>query len=447
MAAPFTTGNLVVCRVGDGLAALTNVATPFFLDEYTTAGVFVQSIAMPVVDSGAQQTLTVSGTATSECFVTRSANARYLIVAGYDAAVGTASVTSSASTAINRVIGRVDQNGIVDTTTALTDAISGGNPRSAVSTNGTDIWISGTSTAGGIRYTTFGSTTSVSLATTPTNLRVAGIFDGQLFVSANTGAFRLATVGTGTPTTAGQTLTNLPGFPTAAPSTPYGYFFADLSTAVAGVDTLYVADDTAGLQKYSLVAGNWTLNGTVAGAIRGLTGHQFATSVVLYGTSTVSSANTLASYVDTTGYNMRPSPFEITDRSDDLIPGAPTVIATAAANTVFRSVAFAPFDPTSAGVTVGGRIVDHTGRGIGRVAVTIVGGELTTPVRAITSPFGYYRFEDLTVGATYILTVDSKQYSFTPNSRIISLTDEVSDIDFTADAPSGSLFPSINRKR
>ncbi len=102
---------------------------------------------------------------------------------------------------------------------------------------------------------------------------------------------------------------------------------------------------------------------------------------------------------------------------------------------------------TSAGVTVGGRVADSTGRGLGRVNVTITGGSLTEPIRSMTNPFGYYRFEDLTVGATYIMTVNSKQYTFTPNSRIISLTDEATDLDFTADAPTGSLVPSIMKKR
>ena len=126
----------------------------------------------------------------------------------------------------------------------MTDAISGGNPRGAASTNGTDLWISGTSAAGGVRYATLGNTTSTVLATTPNNLRALGIFGGQLYGSSGAGTVHLFTVGTGTPTTSGQTLTTLPGFPTTGAQS--GFFFADLDSGVAGVDTLYVADDTAG---------------------------------------------------------------------------------------------------------------------------------------------------------------------------------------------------------
>src|SRR5262249_17571744 len=64
-AASFTSGNLVVYRVGDGSAALGSGATAVFLDEYTPGGVLVQSIALPTTISGANRRLTASGSATS----------------------------------------------------------------------------------------------------------------------------------------------------------------------------------------------------------------------------------------------------------------------------------------------------------------------------------------------------------------------------------------------
>lgn len=324
--APFASGNLVVYRVGDGSAALGSGGTAVFLDEYTPSGTLVQSIPMPTAVNGANRRLVASGTATSEGFLSRSADGQYVVLAGYDAAVGTASITGSASTAVNRVIGRVGADGNVDTTTALTDAISGGNPRGAATTNGTDLWIAGTSSSGGIRHATFGSTTSTSLSTTPTNLRVPAVFDGQLYITTASGAFRLATVGTGAPTTGGQTITNLPGFPTSGGG-PYAYHFADLSSSVAGLDTLYVADDTPGsIQKYSLVGGNWTSNGSVAlSTTRGLAATVSGNTVSLF----VTNGSTLQTLVDTSGYNAA-------------LTGTPTSLATAATNTAFRGIAFAP---------------------------------------------------------------------------------------------------------
>ena len=90
--AAFTPGNIVVYRVGTGGAALNGNATEVFIDEYTPTGAFVQTIALPTTDSLPNQTLTASGTATSEGLMTRSVDGHYLVLAGYDAAVGTLAV-------------------------------------------------------------------------------------------------------------------------------------------------------------------------------------------------------------------------------------------------------------------------------------------------------------------------------------------------------------------
>jgi beta-lactamase superfamily II metal-dependent hydrolase/DNA/RNA endonuclease YhcR with UshA esterase domain len=329
--AAFTPGNLVIYRMNDGAAALVNTGTAVFLDEYTTAGTLVQSIAVPTTTVGAQRRLVCSGTATSEGFLSRSSDGQYVVFTGYDAALLTGSITTSTSATVPRVIGRVDANGNLDTTTALTDAISGGNPRGATSTNGTDLWIAGS--ANGMRYATLGATTSTSIAATPANLRVLSVFAGQLYVSASTTTFHLMTVGTGTPTTSGQTLTNLPGFPTTG--SQYGFFFADLNAGVAGVDTLYVADDGGNILKYSLVAGNWTANGTIAlPSVRGLTGSVSGSNVTLYVTARPS-GSTLRTLTDTSGYNAT-------------ITGTLTTIATAPANTAFQGVAFVPVSASPA---------------------------------------------------------------------------------------------------
>ncbi len=326
----FTAGNLVVYRAGDGSAALTGNAAAVFLDEYTPGGTLVQSIPMPTAQIGNNRALTASGSATSEGELTRSVDGQYLVAAGYNVAPGTASITTSTSATINRVIARVDSNGSIDTTTALADAISGGNPRGAVSTNGLDFWISGTSSGGGIRYATFGATSSTSLSTTVTNLRHAGIFGGQLYVSSASSTFRLATVGTGLPTVSGQTITQLPGIPTNL-SSPYGFFFADLSTTVPGLDTVYIADDSAtgGILKFSLSSATnmWVANGTVSSTL----GLRSLTGTVTNGVVTLFAAGTsaLATLTDSSGYNAA---------SD----GTLTTVATAGTNTAFRGVAFAP---------------------------------------------------------------------------------------------------------
>ena len=330
-AAPFTNGNVVVYRAGDGASALSSNATAVFLDEYTPAGVLVQSIALPTSVSGANRRLTASGTSTSEGFVSRSGNDQYLVFAGYDAAVGTAGITGSSGGTTNRVIALVAANGSVNTSTALTDFASGGNPRSAYSLDGTNAW--GVGSAGGVRYAAIGSTgTSTVVSTATTNLRVVQVFGGQLYVSSQSGATRLAAVDGGTPTTPGQPITNITGIPSGTlPASPYGYFFADLDAGVAGVDTLYIADDSAagsggGIQKWCLVGGTWVTRGTITYATaRGLAGSVTGTTVKLFATN----GTNLATVTDSTGYNVS-------------VSGSASVLATASSNTAFRGVAFAP---------------------------------------------------------------------------------------------------------
>jgi len=324
----FTLGNLVVYRVGDGSASLNGNATAVFLDEYTPAGGLVQSIPMPTTVNGSNRRLTASGSATTEGFLTRSTDGRYIVLPGYDAALGTTGITTSSSATVNRVIGRVDSSAAIDTTTATT-ANSGGNPRGVASDDGNRFWIVGSNV--GVQLATLGASSVTTISATQVNLREANIFGGQLYATTGAGAaFRVGAVGGGLPTTAGQTTTSLPGLPTGAGSSN-GVFFADLSAAVPGLDTLYIADDSANqLQKYSLVSGAWTANGTVAaGTARGLTGIVDGTTVTLFGTT----GGTLFKFLDATGYNAS-------------LTGAISTLASAATNTAIRGVSLTPSNST-----------------------------------------------------------------------------------------------------
>lgn len=94
--------------------------------------------------------------------------------------------------------------------------------------------------------------------------------------------------------------------------------------------------------------------------------------------------------------------------------------------TVFRPIA-----PTSATVPVAGRVTTAAGFGIGGVGVTLSDSSGNRRL-AITSPFGYYRFDDVAVGENYVLSVAHKRYSFNPPSRPFTVTDEITDADFVA---------------
>lgn len=320
---PFTAGNVVVYRVGDGAAALGSTATAVFLDEYTPAGVLVQSIALPTTTSGLNRRLTATGNATTEGLMTRSVDGQYLILAGYDTTIGT-TVPGSAAT-INRVVGRVDASGNINTTTALNDPSA--NVRGAASTNGTDLWISCSSN--GSRYSTLGTVGgSTQLSTSVTNLRGTAIFNNQLYVSSASGAFQgVASVGSGTPTTSGQTITLLPGFPTATGPSSQAFAFFNSTT-------LYVADDRSiasggGLQRWTLSAGTWTLSKTfTTGLTTGLRGMTVTTNGSGQAVVFATTGNTPSQLVKVTDTNSAGDAF--------------TTIGTASTNTAFRGVALAP---------------------------------------------------------------------------------------------------------
>lgn len=310
----FTGGNIVVYRVGDGSVTLTGAAAPVFLDEYTPAGVLVQTIALPVAASGSNHMLTAAGIGSTEGALTISANGEFVILTGYNTAVGTNSIGGSSSTTRPRTVGLVRYDGIVNTSTSLTDLSSGGPVRSATSSNGTDFWACGAGSSGGtggIRYTTVGATTSTQIygSSGPTQLRCVCINNGQLYVAGNGGSPRLGTVGIGLPTTAGQGVSNLPGLLTNID--PGKFIFLDMDASVSGVDVLYYTDESDGVLKYSLVSGSWVLNGTVgadADDYRGLAAYKSGSTATLYATrrgsnSTAIEGGQLVKITDASGYN------------------------------------------------------------------------------------------------------------------------------------------------
>jgi hypothetical protein len=101
-------------------------------------------------------------------------------------------------------------------------------------------------------------------------------------------------------------------------------------------DVLYLADDAAGVTKYSRIGSSWVAQGVLGSpgdAYRGLTGVVSSVGVTLFATRKGGSGATgggeLVSFVDSSGFRGVPS-------------AVPVLLATAATNTAFRGVARAP---------------------------------------------------------------------------------------------------------
>ena len=116
--------------------------------------------------------------------------------------------------------------------------------------------------------------------------------------------------------------------------------------------------------------------------------------------------------------------------------GMPTPNSVTNANSQLLATTFAPGQvnitgPSAAGAMIGGRVLTSTGRGIRNVKVTLTDADGSTR-QAVTSAFGYYRFEDVAAGQTYIVSVEAKRYRFTPDRQTRVISGDVDDVIFTA---------------
>ena len=338
--AAFTPGNMVIYRVGDGTVALSGNGSAVFLDEYTPTGTLIQSVAMPTTASGNQKQ-------TDRRWERHGRRA--------DDAVGRRELSGD--------------DGVCPRPGRFAGAVRheprSGSPRRRAHLRGRqhrhkrrrDRYAGRQRSASGGRIEQWNRPVDIdpeqrhvlhggghrNLDSTEQYRRHHAVREHlwrSAHTSANSAGFRVGSVGTGLPTTGGQTFTNLPGVP-ASTGSIYGFFLADLDASVAGVDTLYYADDSntagvGGIAKYSLVNGTWTSNGLVGNfsdSYRGLTATVSGTTVSVFATrkggSTGTGGGELVSLVDSTGYN-------------GSLTGTPTLLATAGTNQSFRGVALAP---------------------------------------------------------------------------------------------------------
>ncbi|MGN6366690.1 MAG: PEP-CTERM sorting domain-containing protein [Phycisphaerae bacterium] len=404
-AQPFTPGDLLVTRAVGGAVDTTlspapgsvapiatstallgwgNAAT-VEIDEYTPSGTLVQSFDLPNVkqtstDPGTSYALTYSAGQNMEGSIEVSADGRYFTTVGYNQTAGFGDfnnpATSTQTSDIDqRVVGVIGIDGSVNTTTGLTDVANKVSVRSAYTSDGTHIWVSGaaknTGAYGGIHYTTIGSSTSTIISAvdnTAGTQMVQGFNLGtglQLYASnirsgsqaSGSAAFRgVASVGTGMPTDPSTTLdpVQLPGFDNtsdpAAHEAADNFWFKD-------ANTLYVADQRAsdktggtygGVQKWTYqdtdadgVADAWVFNYNVnlgAGLEWGAHGLSGMIDPI------TGKVDLFATNFDNTGGNPT-SLYQVVDDGTSLTA---TLMADSGVNAAFRGVSVVPFLPGDA---------------------------------------------------------------------------------------------------
>jgi hypothetical protein len=321
----FTPGDIVVLRVQDNSGVLTNFGARILLDEYTTNGLFVQTLAIPTNGANA---LAISGYSISEGSLTRAPNGRWLCFGAYHAPIGAANLPSTSSVQFPRTVAAIDIFGNLNLVAANTNFYNENNMRGAVSDGTNNFWglgaISGTG-VGGLDYYGYSGPSNVVYAV---NLRVANLINSSLYYStAGAGSGIYMFNGAPVVPTAPSSL-----FTTGAGSSPYGF-----SINPAG-NLAYVADDrqnsSGGIQRWTKSAGTWSLaytlgNGVANSGALGLTVEWSGTHPVIYAST---SDNTFFGY-----------PANRLIRIADTGAGsAPITFAIAATNSSFRGVAFVP---------------------------------------------------------------------------------------------------------
>ena len=344
--ASFNKGNLVVSRVANATTGWQSV----YLDEYTPTGTFVQTVALP--DATAilpNRPIGINAQSSNDGTLNLSVDRKYLVMGGYK--TGISSVLAKDGN--TRIVATVDKDATVNTTTELSDiGTTAWGFKSVVSTNGIDLWLSGQF---GINYTTLGASKSTNLTTTTLNPINQGIYDNKLYFSSTTATNLFGSLNNGLPTSDGsQDITVLAASPTPNIGIQYPLSFVmfDLDASIAGVDVMYVAENAMltggitantarGLTKYCLnSSGLWVRKGAIvpapiaANGLKGLTGvcNAATGAITLYATtvtSTMTDQTSIVTLTDNSGYN-------------GALVGAFTTLATSAAGTAFRGIAFTP---------------------------------------------------------------------------------------------------------
>jgi hypothetical protein len=292
------------------------VTAPIFLDQITTAGARVNSLA---INPGR---IVTSFPSKSELSLNLSTDGRTLSFMGYSAPVNALDVSNSntpgviepgnpvTTTPTYRTVAQVDANGNLQTTN--TNAYSGNNGRAAIYdaadnqyltvgnagngngsagvTAGTGVQIvtpgqdpaAGTTKVGNFNITQYGYPADKSAK--DNNFRGETVFGNTLFVTKGSGGNGINTVyqvgATGSLPTLGSAanapITILPGFSTTLANSKTGNVFHPFGLFFANATTLYVADEgnqslsdtaannaNAGLEKWSFVGNSWTLDYTL----------------------------------------------------------------------------------------------------------------------------------------------------------------------------------------
>ncbi len=219
------TGNSSVGGYGDNQGSLLT------LFQYTPNGTlsvsFVNSLQLPQNFSAANVPVSAEYGSSSEGTLQLSGAGQYLTIMGYGINANafnanptqygvpggelaqSGSLTGQSYTPVPRVVGLIDANGNINSTTALYNIFNGNNPRSTYTADGVNIYVSGQGTSGdatgGVFFTMLGDSSAIASITgddggtnESQDTRTVQIANNTLYVSmdSKTGSYNRSYIGT-----------------------------------------------------------------------------------------------------------------------------------------------------------------------------------------------------------------------------------------------------------
>lgn len=94
-----------------------------------------------------------------------------------------------------------------------------------------------------------------------------------------------------------------------------------------------------------------------------------------------------------------------------------------------------PLAPTAASVSISGRVQTAMGAAIRGAVVTLIDASTGRQQMVTTGTFGHFRLTGVAAGGTYVVSIIHRRYQFADATRMIEVTDNISDVVFTSVSP------------
>jgi len=259
----FLPGHLAVLRAGDGIVPLRLKQSPVFVDEFDPAKLNAQPLLTVSIPTNGANSFFFNGHAATEGTLTRSSDHKLLTFGGYGGNLLSVDGTAS-RTGIQRGIATVDGAGAIHTILYPSDASNTKmNPRGAVTDGNNNFW--GCGNANGTFYLNTGSQKDPVRFTAMPNSRAIKIINDALYTSLNQADAEAGDETAGIYSFAPRALPQLAGTSVklVVPAAASYQNIVSFDLNPAG-DTAYLADTSAGIQKYVKSGGAWKLAYNIA---------------------------------------------------------------------------------------------------------------------------------------------------------------------------------------